>query len=120
METNREFQVLDCMACGTCIMDSTPILPLPTLHPCRTLASPNVAETTPIQESLLYARSAIARIDDEIAKLSAILNDLHSRRDILDRMVTDNESFLAPIRRLPADIGKDIHIMCPFASNHKF
>jgi hypothetical protein len=89
---------------------TVPSSPAPHLH--RTLQPPDEFETTKIQETLLDAKPHLAQLDDEIAHMQMVLEDLRRKREKLHNFITAHDSFLAPVRRLSPDILADIFILC--------
>lgn len=105
-------QIVLCKRCGRYITDEIGIPPSPTPHLHRTLQAPDVAESALIRDSVLGARTIVSQLDIEIETASAILNHLRNKRDRLHRFVVKHESFLAPIRRLPAELLNYIFSFC--------
>lgn len=108
------FQVKHCKACGAFVLDHTPIVlpPSPTPHLRRTLRPPNAVETSLIEESLATTLMTITHIDEEIEKLFAVVHDLQGKRHALHQTAIENQSFAAPVRRLPPEILEDIFMLC--------
>src|ERR1700691_404014 len=93
-----------CKNCGCPLVQQITIPSSPTPHLHRTLHPPDASETVIIRETMSHARPYLAELDDEIARMQAVLDDLRRKREELHKFSVEHDAFLAPIRRLPSEI----------------
>jgi hypothetical protein len=76
---------------------SVPSSPTPHLH--RTLHVPGPSEVISLRKALLRANHNLHQLDDEIAHVRAVLDELHRKHEPLRQYITEHPAFLL-IRRL--------------------
>jgi len=95
--------------CAKCLSEDIPTVEIPCCCPAeselfRSMREPSSIEVTSILQSFQMAKDAILIHDDKISRLEQILNTLQLQRDILQDYARQQESLLAPIRKLPVEI----------------
>ena len=74
-----------------------------------------------LRAALRDATSDLHELDDDIAHVQAVLEDLRRKREALQEFAIKHDAFLAPIRQLPAEILAEIFIYCmPNYGNSSF
>jgi hypothetical protein len=73
---------------------------------------PNASEAPILQKALRHANSDIHELHGDIAHIQAILDELRLKRKSLRKFTVEHNAFLAPIRRLPAEILIEIFMLC--------
>ncbi|KAJ7730696.1 hypothetical protein DFH07DRAFT_162242 [Mycena maculata] len=76
----------------------------------HTNAVPSDADCQTIRDFLVGPREEMAALTDEIAALRALLDERTSKRAVLDEFVAAHLALVSPVRRLPADIIRDIFV----------
>ncbi|KAK7461320.1 hypothetical protein VKT23_008499 [Stygiomarasmius scandens] len=82
------------------------------------MREPSSIEVTSILQSFQMAKDAILIHDDKISRLEQILNILQLQRDRLQDYARQQESLLAPIRKLPVEILTQIFSLCHLDSGY--
>ena len=62
--------------------------------------------------ALRYATPVLRELDDDIAHVQAVLDELLRKRKPLCKFINEQNTILAPIRRLPAEILIEIFMLC--------
>ncbi|KAJ7153890.1 hypothetical protein C8R43DRAFT_1235295 [Mycena crocata] len=75
------------------------------LKQLRTGYVPSVPESVGIQANL-------ASLSDELARLEALIRDLSSQRDKVQESIELQRALIAPIRRLPDDVLRELFLAC--------
>ena len=73
---------------------------------------PTNSETRQILNFLSHRLSELSRLDTEIDRLQAIIDDLYEQRDKARKFVDDHRALLSPARRLPPEIVGEIFVHC--------
>ncbi|KAJ7601142.1 hypothetical protein C8J56DRAFT_880671 [Mycena floridula] len=66
----------------------------------------------PTQAQRAHLNRLIDTSNDEISRLNAAIDKLITEREMLQQNVASYKAFLAPIRRLPGDMLRDIFVSC--------
>ncbi|KIM77201.1 hypothetical protein PILCRDRAFT_12204 [Piloderma croceum F 1598] len=104
--------ILRCKACRAPVNSHKIIPPSPTPHLHRTIQMPNASEASILQKALRHANSDLHELHGDIAHIQAILDKLRLKRKSLRKFTIEHDAFLAPIRRLPAEILIEIFMLC--------
>ena len=73
---------------------------------------PDASEAFVLRETLLHANSDLNELHGDIIHIQAILDELRRKRESLRKFTIQHVAFLAPIRRLPAEILIEIFVLC--------
>jgi F-box-like len=73
---------------------------------------PDASEASIVRKALQYANSDLCELHGDIASVQAILDELRLKRQSLRKFTIEQDAFLAPIRRLPAEILIEIFMLC--------
>jgi len=73
---------------------------------------PDASEAFIVRKALRYANSDLHELHGDIAYVQAILDELRLKRESLRKFTIEHDAFLAPIRRLPAEILIEIFMLC--------
>jgi hypothetical protein len=111
------------LTCGNCSHDVVlsgqlitsglllvPDTPVP--HILFTNATPSPHEEPKIHTYLHTTTTAIAKLDWEIARLTAILQMLAFEREKLVNLVEEHKALLTPFRKIPPDVMTEIFLRC--------
>ncbi|KAF8996937.1 hypothetical protein BDQ17DRAFT_1544589 [Cyathus striatus] len=101
--------------CESCGADSGPKFLLSELRGPSDAHRANIVPTGHEREIKLLdidrTQSEISRLDDEIDRLQQVLSSLQQRRDTLKKFNIQEQSLLAPIRKLPADVLQHLFVV---------
>ena len=103
---------LRCKTCSTPIHSHKTIPPSPTPHLHHTIQAPNATEAIRLREALRLATPIVPQLDDDISHLQMLLDELRRKREPLLNFIAEQNTILAPIRRLPAEILAKIFVLC--------
>ncbi|KIM89282.1 hypothetical protein PILCRDRAFT_32570, partial [Piloderma croceum F 1598] len=78
----------------------------------RTIQAPNATEAIRLREALRLATPIVHQLDDDISHVQMLLDKLRRKRELLHEFITEQNTILAPIRRLPAEILAEIFMFC--------
>ncbi|KAK7442983.1 hypothetical protein VKT23_015927 [Stygiomarasmius scandens] len=81
-------------------------------------ASPSETESKRIHDLLHGPQRELQIIDDEIAQLSRLLDDLLSRRQRLSSFISVHRSLLSASRQIPSEILSEIFLHCLPTEHH--
>ena len=84
----------------------------PFAHLLGTNYIPTNSETRQILNLLSQPLSELSRLDTEIDRLQAIIDDLYEQRDKVKKFVDAHRALLSPARRLPPEIVGEIFVRC--------
>ncbi|KAF7312991.1 F-box domain-containing protein [Mycena kentingensis (nom. inval.)] len=87
------------------IMSSSPFADI--LH---TNAAPTVAQRHALREFTSPHRARVAALDDEIARLNALLDDVVRNRAEEQQLIDAHDALLSPLRALPVDIIQEVFV----------
>ena len=104
--------ILICKACKAPVNSQKIIPASPTPHLYRTIQTPDASETLILRKALRHANSDLHELHDDITRIQAILDELRLKRESLHKFTIEHDAFLAPIRRLPAEILIEIFMLC--------
>jgi hypothetical protein len=90
-----------CAKCGH-IVAKLPTTPVPDLLDGHYIASEFLAQM--ICDTISVTQADISRLDSEITRLKAVLDDLTRKRDALRTYTHLHTALVAPIRRLPPEV----------------
>ncbi|KAK7058349.1 hypothetical protein VNI00_001982 [Paramarasmius palmivorus] len=98
-----------CIDCKTTILPTChyPAIPPATLRSNHPPTPPDVAYT---RVALQEEEQELQRYDEEIESIRQTLERLERERELLNRKIEERRSWLAPIRRLPAEILERIFL----------
>ena len=71
---------------------------------------PDASEGFILRETLLHANSDLNGLHGDIAHIQAILDELRLKCEPLRKFITEQNTILAPVRRLPAEILIEIFL----------
>ena len=101
-----------CKSCDTPVHSHKTIPPSPAPHLFRTIQAPNATEAIRLREALQLAIPVVHQLDDDISHVQMLLDELRRKRKPLQKFIAEQNTILAPIRRLPAEILAGIFVLC--------
>lgn len=84
----------------------------PYAHVLHTNYVPPDSELHEIKAFLLNPETELRRLETELTRIRAILDDLVSEHDKLNNFVDAHKALISPVRRLPPEILQEIFIRC--------
>jgi hypothetical protein len=104
--------ILRCKTCSTPVNSHKTTPSSPTPHLYRTTQTPDASEIINIHNSLRNITPVLHELDDDIAHVQAVLDGLRRKREPFLKFIAEQNTILAPIRRLPVEILIEVFMLC--------